>query len=229
MTADPYDILGITRDTPEDEIKKKYRALVKQYHPDLHPDDEEAARKMSEINEAYELIKSGEADRYNSYNTSAPSGTYTRNGESYTYQYIDPEEIFRTFFGAFGMGGFASSHSDEDPYDTIERFIQMGAYSNAAAVLNRIRYHDAKWNYYAAIVCMENYRFSEAVAYADAAVSMEPDNCDYKTLSEKAHEVYAVQLKSIKRKRNILTAAAVGFSALFLMQILSPLIRLFTM
>ncbi|MDY3792273.1 MAG: DnaJ domain-containing protein, partial [Oscillospiraceae bacterium] len=59
--SDPYQVLGINRGASEDEIKKKYRSLVKQYHPDLHPNDPEAARKMSEINEAYEMIKSGQA------------------------------------------------------------------------------------------------------------------------------------------------------------------------
>ncbi|MGN1105467.1 MAG: J domain-containing protein, partial [Huintestinicola sp.] len=60
MSVDPYQVLGVPYNADEDEIKKKYRTLVKQYHPDLHPNDPEAARKMSEINEAYEMIKSGQ-------------------------------------------------------------------------------------------------------------------------------------------------------------------------
>ena len=60
MSENPYAVLGLEPGATDDEIKKKYRTLVKQYHPDLHPDDPEAARKMSEINDAYERIKSGD-------------------------------------------------------------------------------------------------------------------------------------------------------------------------
>lgn len=59
MTQDPYKVLGLSYGASEEEVTKAYRKLVKKYHPDLHPGDKEAARKMSEINEAYEQIKSG--------------------------------------------------------------------------------------------------------------------------------------------------------------------------
>ena len=54
---DPYDILGVSYDASEEEIKAAYRALAKKYHPDVNPGDELAARKMNEINAAYEAIK----------------------------------------------------------------------------------------------------------------------------------------------------------------------------
>lgn len=50
--TDPYKVLGVSKDSSEDEIKKAYRTLVKKYHPDLHPNDSEAAAKMSEVNAA---------------------------------------------------------------------------------------------------------------------------------------------------------------------------------
>ena len=59
MVADPYKVLGIPPTASEEEIKKAYRDLSKKYHPDLNPGDESAARKMSEINAAYDQIQKG--------------------------------------------------------------------------------------------------------------------------------------------------------------------------
>ncbi len=51
-----YEILGVSKDATEEEIKAAYKKLVKQYHPDLHPNDKLAAEKFKEINEANEVL-----------------------------------------------------------------------------------------------------------------------------------------------------------------------------
>ena len=56
MVNDPYAILGISKDASEDEIKKAYRRKAKECHPDLHPDDPDATRKMNDVNEAYDML-----------------------------------------------------------------------------------------------------------------------------------------------------------------------------
>lgn len=56
MVDDPYRVLGISRGASQDEIKKAYRAKSKQCHPDLHPNDPNAAAKMAEVNEAYDML-----------------------------------------------------------------------------------------------------------------------------------------------------------------------------
>ena len=49
-------MLGVSKGASEDELKKAYRKLAKQYHPDLHPGDTEAEVKFKEANEAYEIL-----------------------------------------------------------------------------------------------------------------------------------------------------------------------------
>lgn len=59
MPRDPFSVLGISPGSSDNEIKSAYRRLAKQYHPDLHPNDPNAAARMNEINAAYEQIKNG--------------------------------------------------------------------------------------------------------------------------------------------------------------------------
>lgn len=51
-----YEVLGVGKNASEDEIRAAYKKLVKQYHPDLHPNDPAAAEKFKEINEANEVL-----------------------------------------------------------------------------------------------------------------------------------------------------------------------------
>ena len=53
---DYYEVLGVSRDAAEDDIKKAYRRMAMKYHPDRNPGDEEAAEKFKEAGEAYEVL-----------------------------------------------------------------------------------------------------------------------------------------------------------------------------
>ncbi|MBR5870003.1 MAG: DnaJ domain-containing protein [Clostridia bacterium] len=54
---DPYAVMGIPRGATQTEITAAYKSLAKKYHPDLHPGDDLSAKRMAEINEAYNLLK----------------------------------------------------------------------------------------------------------------------------------------------------------------------------
>jgi molecular chaperone DnaJ len=77
---DPYKVLGVSRDASDEEIKKAYRRMAKKYHPDLNPGDAEAARKMQEVNAAYEQITSPE--KSSSYSGYDPFGGQQRQSET---------------------------------------------------------------------------------------------------------------------------------------------------
>lgn len=85
-----YDILGLSEKATDEEIKNTYRKLAKQYHPDLHPGDEEAAKKFKEINLAYETLS-----------------------DPKKRQQYDAMRAGGGAFGGFGGGGFSAGGFDD--------------------------------------------------------------------------------------------------------------------
>ncbi|MFM6510018.1 MAG: DnaJ domain-containing protein, partial [Microcystis panniformis] len=55
-----YDVLGVSRTATSDEIKKAFRRLARQYHPDVNPGDKSAEEKFKDINEAYDVLSDEE-------------------------------------------------------------------------------------------------------------------------------------------------------------------------
>ncbi|MFA0778209.1 MAG: hypothetical protein PVTTEEND_001923, partial [Candidatus Fervidibacter sp.] len=63
VQRDYYEILGVSRDATDKDIKQAYRRLVRQYHPDLNPNKKEAEERFKEIQEAYEVLSDPEKRR----------------------------------------------------------------------------------------------------------------------------------------------------------------------
>jgi len=100
-----YEVLSVSREETQSGIKKAYRKLAVQFHPDKNPDDDTAEEKFKEIGEAYEVL-SDEQKRaaYDRYGHSAFSqGTGPSAGGAGGFH--DPFDIFRDAFGSQGGGG----------------------------------------------------------------------------------------------------------------------------
>jgi len=129
---DYYQILGLSRNVDEKEIKKTYRRLARKYHPDLNPGNQEAEKRFKEINEAYEVLGDGEKRKrydelgsaWNSYGqrdteqfwkdyyTKYGSGK-TPNQQTYSsdFESGDFSDFFRTFFGDLLRGSRTRTHT----------------------------------------------------------------------------------------------------------------------
>lgn len=201
MIQDPYKVLGLTPGASDDEVKRAYRALAKKYHPDLHPGDEAAAKKMVDINAAYEQIRSGNTGGSTgaSYNGSSYGGYSGQSGYGggqggysggqggyggYRGGSYDPFG-FGFGFGGFGGGQRQSAHTNDSRFDNVVRLINSGYYEEAVRVLNSMGMRAAEWYYLSALANSGMGNRITALEHARKAVEMDPDNLDYRrTLSD---------------------------------------------
>jgi molecular chaperone DnaJ len=104
MPRDPYEVLGVERDASEQQIKKAFRALAMELHPDVNAHDPEAEEKFKEAAEANEILSDPDRratyDRYG--HEGLRSGGYAPNFDAFG----SISDLFETFFGAGGGGVF---------------------------------------------------------------------------------------------------------------------------
>ena len=98
---DYYEVLGVGRDTSEEEIKRAYRKLAVKFHPDKNPDDPHAEEKFKELGEAYDVLM--DADKRAAYDRFGHAAF--EQGGGFRGGFHDPFDIFREVFG--GGGGIS--------------------------------------------------------------------------------------------------------------------------
>lgn len=156
MIDDPYKVLGVSPNASDEEIKQAYRALAKKYHPDRNPGDAQAAKKMQQVNAAYEQIKNPEKFRQ----SAGPQGGYGHNP-----------------YGGYGNYG---GYSGTDAYlHNAYQYILFGRYQQALQLLNAVTERTARWYYLSALANDGLGNQVTALEHIRRAVSMEPDNREY--------------------------------------------------
>ena len=203
MVEDPYQILGIPHGATEAEIKKAYRKKAKEYHPDLHPNDPVAIKKMQEVNEAYDMLMNPEkyanqraqqqrqqsSQQYNPYNRSSSqsSGGYQGPGGWASDFGFDFEDFFG--FGGYTNSNFNGSRPTVEPGDSpsIQRVIQSinnRQYQTAVDQLTHITSsgRNARWYYLSAVANHGLGNTVQAMDHIQRAIKLDPNNRTYQQL-----------------------------------------------
>lgn len=151
---DYYGVLGVKRDASEQEIKRAYRKLARQYHPDVNPGDATSEAKFKEINEAFEVLSDKEnRKKYDQYGDNwmhadqfaraggqgAPGWDFGQgNAQSFHFDQGNFESIFGDLFGGGRTGAYSRrprARRGRDIEHSVEVTLEE-AYSGASRVLS---------------------------------------------------------------------------------------------
>ncbi|MDD6058359.1 MAG: J domain-containing protein [Clostridiales bacterium] len=158
---DPYQVLGVTPNASDEEIKKAYRSLSRRYHPDANvnnPNRAQAEERFKEVQQAYDQIMKEK-----------------QQGSSYSYGYG-----YR-----YGHAGGQSGQRTENVSPKLQaaaNYIANRCYAEALNVLNSIPFGErhARWYYFSAVANQGVGNNITAKEHAARAVQMEPSNMEYR-------------------------------------------------
>ena len=159
---DPYQVLGVSPDAGDDEIKRAYRELARKYHPDNYvnnPLADLAEEKMKEINEAYDAITKGRAGGGDRYGGSAAQSGY---GYGYGAGYQQQSR-------ASGSQGFAQ----------VRQAVSRGDLDGAERLLQGLS-RSGEWYFLMGSIAYRRGWLDEARQNYQIAVQMEPGNMEYR-------------------------------------------------
>lgn len=158
----PYEVLGLKPGASQEEIKKAYRSLIKQYHPDQYGDNplkDLAEEKMREINSAYDELTRNSNNSYQSSNSQNYNSSYN-NGSS----------------------------NDSYMFSEVRRLIQMGNFTEAENRLNGIPNRNAEWNFLYGVLLTNKGWFDGGLKHIQTAVNMDPNNFEYRQTLNSLHQ-----------------------------------------
>ena len=150
MAKNPYEVLGVSPNASNDEVKKAYRQLSKKYHPDSYvnnPLADLAEEKFKEVQSAYDEIMK------------------MRQGGSTT--------------GYAGGYSYTNTNQGDGDYQTVRAYINTRRFREALMMLSNMQNRDAMWYYYSAIANMGIGNNLVAVEHSKQAAAMEPNNMEY--------------------------------------------------
>ena len=172
----PYEVLGVSSNASDEEIKKAYRKLSRQYHPDANvnnPNKDAAEEKFKEVQAAYKSIMDGTSQSsYGGYNS------------GYGGQYGGGFGGFGGFSGFDDFERYTRRTTGEDRgedmyFNAAARYIQNGSYDEALNVLKNISNHNGKWYYYSAVAHYGKGNQATALEHIQRAMNIEPNNLEY--------------------------------------------------
>lgn len=143
--ANYYEILGVSKDATQDEIKTAYRKLVKQYHPDLHPNDPACAAKFKEINEANETLSDPQKRKKYDFEQEHPGmggfGGFGGGAYESTGGFGGFDDIFGDIFSQFTGGGARASQEVNRKGQDISLEVELSFLDAAKGCTKEVSYN----------------------------------------------------------------------------------------